>query len=71
MGDGINPKGWKLDGYRTNPVILFGHDASQLPVAECPFIAVQGDRLVGDAQLPLRACIPLPTPCGVWSKAGI
>lgn len=32
-GDIIRVKGWDLDQYKENPVILFGHDSSALPIA--------------------------------------
>lgn len=34
MGDIIRVKGWQLDNYRKNPVLLFGHDSESLPVAK-------------------------------------
>ncbi len=43
--DVINQSGWKLDNYRRNSVVLFGHDASQLPVARASAIYVAGDKL--------------------------
>ena len=32
MGDTINQSGWKLDRFLMNPVILWGHDSSRLPI---------------------------------------
>jgi len=34
MGDIIRVKGWQLDAYRKNPVLLFGHDKGSLPIAK-------------------------------------
>jgi len=34
MGDIIRVKGWQLDAYRKNPVLLFGHDKHSLPIAK-------------------------------------
>ena len=31
-GDVINPKGWLLDGFRSNPVFLWAHDRSTPPI---------------------------------------
>jgi hypothetical protein len=31
MGDTIKVDGWKLDAYRKNPVVLWGHDAGDFP----------------------------------------
>ena len=33
-GDIINQEGWDLDAYRSNPVILFNHNASALPIGK-------------------------------------
>jgi hypothetical protein len=32
MGDVIDPNGWQLAAFKTNPVVLWAHDSSQLPV---------------------------------------
>jgi len=34
----IDPKGWKLDNYRKNPVILTSHDYSKLPVGRALWV---------------------------------
>ena len=33
-GDTIDPSGWQLDDYNANPVILWGHDKSALPIGK-------------------------------------
>jgi HK97 family phage prohead protease len=50
MGDTIAVAGWKLDNYRKNPVVLFGHDASSLPVAKATKVWIEGDRLMAEAE---------------------
>ena len=37
-GEIIDPKGWKLDNYRKNPVILTSHDYSKLPVGRALWV---------------------------------
>ena len=50
MGDTIDQKGWKLDNYRKNPVVLFGHDASSLPVAKSNKIWTEDNKLKSEAE---------------------
>lgn len=45
MGDTIDPKGWVLDTYRKNPVVLWAHDASLLPIAKADKVWIEGDSL--------------------------
>lgn len=37
-GEMIDPKGWKLDNYRKNPVILLGHNYHTLPVGRALWV---------------------------------
>lgn len=50
MGDTIKQDGWKLDNYRKNPVVLFGHDASSLPVAKSIKIWLEDNKLKSEAE---------------------
>lgn len=53
-GDVINPKGWQLDNYRKNPVVLFGHDYKSLPVAKATAITQTASGLVATAEFPAK-----------------
>jgi HK97 family phage prohead protease len=46
MGDTIAIDGWHLTAYRKNPVVLYGHDSSALPIGR-GVAFVDGDRLKG------------------------
>jgi HK97 family phage prohead protease len=46
MGDTINPNGWRLDAFRKNPVVLFAHDSTSLPVGRAVDVHPDGTRLV-------------------------
>ncbi len=51
QNDSISAAGWQLSAYRRNPVILFAHDASQLPVARsAATYVVGGNTLKGVAR---------------------
>tara|TARA_Y100001973_G_C5136334_1_gene300532 strand:+ start:67 stop:801 length:735 start_codon:yes stop_codon:yes gene_type:complete len=43
-GDVINQRGWKLESYKRNPVVLLNHDATSLPIGK-------GDVALVDNQL--------------------
>lgn len=45
-GDTVAQTGWKLENYRKNPVVLFGHDQQSPPVGRAPNILLEGDVLV-------------------------
>jgi SpoVK/Ycf46/Vps4 family AAA+-type ATPase len=49
-GDTIAVEGWRLDNYRKNPVVLFGHDHYQPPVAQSLTEYTEGGRLKSRAQ---------------------
>lgn len=48
--DVVDQKGWQLESYKRNPVVLWAHDYSALPVGKATEIAVSGGRLVATAQ---------------------
>jgi HK97 family phage prohead protease len=45
-GDTVLQTGWKLENYKMNPVVLFGHDQQSPPVGRAPNILLEGDKLV-------------------------
>lgn len=45
-GDTVAQTGWKLDNYKMNPVVLFGHDQASPPVGKAPYVAVEGEKLI-------------------------
>lgn len=51
-GDTIDVRGWKLESYRANPVVLFGHNDKTVAtvVGKTVRIVVEGDKLVGDIE---------------------
>jgi HK97 family phage prohead protease len=50
MGDTIKVDGWKLEQYRKNPVVLWAHDASILPVAKSNQVWVEESKLKSIAE---------------------
>ena len=45
-GDIIRASGWDLSNYRQNPVLLFGHDSSAVPIGKVPDVRIEGTRLI-------------------------
>lgn len=43
--DKVSQDGWQLDNYKKNPVVLWGHDASQLPVGKCVALSIENGDL--------------------------
>jgi HK97 family phage prohead protease len=50
VGDTIDVSGWKLDAFRKNPVVLWAHDASSLPVAKADKVWIEGGKLMAQAE---------------------
>lgn len=48
--DSIDPKGWKLDIFKRNPVTLFSHMSWDPPIGRASNVSVQNDQLVGDIE---------------------
>lgn len=49
-GDIIRASGWKLENFRRNPILLFGHDSDELPIGRVPNVYVDGTRLIADVE---------------------
>ena len=50
MGDTIDPNGWNLVSYKSNPVVLWSHDASAPPIGRMHGPWVENGSLVGDVE---------------------
>ncbi len=50
--DRIDPDGWDLEGYRANPVVLWGHDHSQRAIGRTTEIGVVGGKLKATVGFP-------------------
>jgi HK97 family phage prohead protease len=49
-GDSISVDGWDLESYRKNPVILWAHNPTQLPVGRAVKVYTEGKKLKSIAQ---------------------
>jgi HK97 family phage prohead protease len=49
-GDTIAVDGWELSNFKAGGAVLFGHDASDLPIAKPTATFVEGGKLIGRAQ---------------------
>jgi HK97 family phage prohead protease len=58
MNDRIMVDGWNLDPFKANPVVLFGHDGGEPPVAKATNIGVVGDNLVARAEFTSKDLYP-------------
>ena len=47
----IDPNGWDFTNYDRNPVVLWGHDDSSMPVARTVAHRLDGSELVADAEI--------------------
>jgi HK97 family phage prohead protease len=50
MGDTISVDGWQLANFRKNPVVLWAHDSSMMPVAKASNIRVEDGKLKARAE---------------------
>ena len=45
-GDIINQRGWKLDSYRSNPIVLLNHNSMELPIGKGDVDVVNGQLMI-------------------------
>jgi HK97 family phage prohead protease len=69
-GDTIDPKGWDLKNYQKNPVVLWAHDYSQLPVGKAINITSTADGLKADVEFPPLGTYPFADTVHDMVKAG-
>lgn len=50
MGDTIAPDGWLLSNFRKNPVVLWAHDSSMMPLGRASNIRIQDGKLMATAE---------------------
>lgn len=48
--DTINADGWDLSNYRKNPVVLFAHSHTDLPIGKCVELGFENGKLVATAE---------------------
>ncbi|WP_040677444.1 hypothetical protein [Rhizobium mesoamericanum] len=51
VGDVTEVAGWKLSGFKKNPVALYGHDNSRLTIGKWESVRVEGKKLLGRLRL--------------------
>lgn len=51
VGDIIEVDGWKLSAFKKNPVALYGHDNSRLPIGKWERVRIEGKKLLGRLRL--------------------
>jgi HK97 family phage prohead protease len=51
-GDVVEQRGWRLEAYRKNPVVMWAHLYDRTPIARAIHVAVEGDRLMLEAEFP-------------------
>lgn len=69
-GDTIDPKGWDLTHYKRNPVVLWAHDYTQLPVGKALNIEATKDGLKADVEFPPPGTYPFADTVHDMLKAG-
>ena len=50
---------WDLEAYKLNPVVLWDHDASKLPIGKCTWIGVEGGQLKAVVQFATAELNPM------------
>jgi len=48
QGESVNPMGWQVDNFVKNPVIMYGHNYSSLPIGKADRVYIEGGKLLFD-----------------------
>ena len=71
MGDIVRASGWSLDPFRSNPVLLWSHNPSELPIGKVTNIGIRGKQLVADVEFATADQNPFADKVYRLVKAGI
>lgn len=71
MGDIIRAKGWGLQEFKENPVLLWGHRSDEPPIGTVDNIGVQGTKLIADVTFATEEQNPFAERIYQSVKAGI
>jgi HK97 family phage prohead protease len=69
-GDTIDPNGWDLTSYQRNPVVLFAHDHSQLPIGKASSLWTDHRGLHATVEFPPTGIYPFADTVHDLCKAG-
>jgi HK97 family phage prohead protease len=69
-GDTVDVNGWSTDAYMKNPVVLYGHSYSDLPIGKCTSLYKSGGALVATAQFATADLNPMGDTVYKMLKAG-
>lgn len=58
QGEIVNQNGWDLTFYKMNPIVLWAHDYSMLPIGVCTSIEVVAGRLIAKGKFAPEDCNP-------------
>lgn len=58
QGDSVDQNGWDLSFYKLNPIVLWAHDYSALPIGMCTSIYVEAGKLVAEGKFAPEDCNP-------------
>lgn len=57
--DTVNPKGWEVENYLKNPVVLFGHDYHSLPIGKAVSLTMEDGALKSRVQFTTKEENPM------------
>ena len=71
IGDVMRTKGWKLDQFRRNPVLLWSHEKMKPPIGMVDWIGVIGNQLIADATFVDKSVYPFADSIYQMVKQGV
>lgn len=70
-GDVVVPKGGKLENFKKNPVVLFGHDYWSPPIAKATELSVDDNGIIAKVQFPTKGAYEFADTIYELCKQGI
>lgn len=70
-GETVNPDGWVMDNYLKNPIVLFAHNYSELPIGAVKSLTRDGNAWVAEGVFAAADASPMAGYCRKLYDAGI